>query len=28
VHTSKQALQQGEQEINRIGNQLRLMDRI
>lgn len=28
VHTSKQALQQGEQEINRIGNQLRLLDRI
>jgi redox-sensitive bicupin YhaK (pirin superfamily) len=28
VHTSKQTLQQGEQEINRIGNQLRLMDRI
>jgi hypothetical protein len=24
VHTSEQALQQGEQEINRIGNQLRL----
>jgi len=28
VHTSKKTLQQGEQEINRIGNQLRLMDRI
>jgi redox-sensitive bicupin YhaK (pirin superfamily) len=28
VHTSEQALQQGEREINRIGNQLRLMDRI
>lgn len=27
VHTSKQALQQGEQEINRIGNQLRLAGR-
>lgn len=28
VHTSQKALEQGEQEINRIGNQLRLIDRI